>query len=369
MSLAYPEGECFFKRSALRTSTYDADKPEHFYAHLLVEYIRNRPAFQGAGSYYSREVHDHPRSPYRVVKGDRWNTVYGNWTSIFFLYGQQPHSDRYRQAEHTLCVNGNRFRDQEKGGALESWFMIIPMPLLAKGEEWLLIDRTACIRGIYIPVAQQASEDYPEVCTFLQVNFATDREVSILTHPEIWDPDRWYWVVKDRVETLKLDSTLGLPPDAGWTMAINIPQLVTLLSLPRPLRAHNSFSSHCIRLVDRKLTPTKGPAQVFSDSADLAWTTVASANYGLAIQWKPPQATTWLADFIKNSLTVAVGFIPVIGPLAAVCFPLTWTAIADPARFEGTLRELIPVADLAMKVAEDIRTSAREQVGYLPKGW
>ncbi|PYI00109.1 hypothetical protein BO71DRAFT_404826 [Aspergillus ellipticus CBS 707.79] len=296
MSFTYPEGECFFKRSALRSSTYDPDKPEHFYGHLLVEYIWNRPAFHGSSSYYTKDIHYHPRSPYRVVKGDWWSTPYGNWSNIFFLYGKRPHSDpdRYRQVEHNLCTRGNRFRDQEKGGALESWFMILPMPLLAKGEEWFLVD----------------------------------------------------------------------------TMAINIRQLVNLLSLPRHLRGHNCFSAHIVRMVDRKLTPIKaGPAQFVSDAADISWTTVASANYGLSIQWRPPQPTTWLADFIKNSMTVAVGFLPVIGPIAAVCFPLAWTAIADPGSFDSTLKELIPVADLAMRIAEEIQKSAEEQVPYLPKEW
>ncbi|KAL4790900.1 hypothetical protein BDV19DRAFT_381980 [Aspergillus venezuelensis] len=309
MSFAYPEGECFFKRSAIRSPCYEPDKPEHFYGHLLVEYIWNRPAFNGCDSDCRRDVHFHPRSAYKVVKGDWWNTHYGNWTSIYFLYGTKPYSDkgRYRQVEHNLCVSPNRFRDQEKGGALESWFMTLPMPLLAKGG-----GRTACIRGIYIQIAHQASEDYPEICTFLQVNFALQRLVNVLTHPA-------------------LDPTLGLAPDGMRTMAINIRQLVNLLSLPRQLRGHN------------------GPAQEFRD-----WTAIASANYGLAIQWKPPQQTTSFADFIEITLTIAVGFIPVVGPLAAVCFPLAWTAIADPGAFEGTLRELIPVADLAMKVAEEI---------------
>ncbi|KAI9043687.1 uncharacterized protein KD926_003037 [Aspergillus affinis] len=205
--------------------------------------------------------------------------------------------------------------------------------------------------GIYIPVAHQDSEDYPEVCTFLQVNFASNREVNMLTQFE-------------------LDATLGLAPDAKWTMAINIRQLVNLLSLPRQMRGHNCFSSHIVRMVDRKLTPTTGIAQKSTDGRpDLSWTTVASANYGLSIQWKPPTPTIWLADFIRNSLTVAVGFIPVIGPLAAVCFPLTWTAIADPSNFEHTLRELAPVVDLAMQVAAEVQKSAQEQVLYMPKGW
>ncbi|KAL4962723.1 uncharacterized protein BDV14DRAFT_210367 [Aspergillus stella-maris] len=331
MSFAYPEGECFFKRSAICSSSYDPDKPEHFYGHLLVEYIWNRPAFHGCDSDYRRDVHFHPRSAYKVVKGDWWNTYYGNWTSIYFLYGTKPYSDkaRYRQIEHNLC--------------------------------WFLADRAACIRGIYIPIAHQASEDYPEICTFLQVN--------VLTHPAVDSEDSLTWVAGESTATIQLDPTLGLAPDGMWTMAINIRQLVNMLSLPRQLRGHNVFSSHIIRIVDRKLTPTKGSPQEARDWTDISWTAIASANYGLAIQWKPPQQTTWFTDFIKNTLTIAVGFIPIVGPLAAVYFPLAWTAIADTGAFEATLRELIPVADLAMKVAEEVKKGTEDQVLYLPKEW
>ncbi|KAE8136538.1 hypothetical protein BDV38DRAFT_283753 [Aspergillus pseudotamarii] len=369
MSLTYPEGECFFKRAALTTSTYTAEKPGHFYAHIIVEYIWNRPAFYGPDSLNKYDLHYHPRAAYKAVKGDLWDSNYGNWDSISLLYGKKPYNDRYRHAKHDLCVSGNRFRDQEKGGSLESWFMVMPMPLLVKGEEWVLIDRTACIRAIYIPVAQQTSEDYPELCTFLQVSFAIRRDASIMTYPEIWNADGRNYIVVDREETFPLDPTLGLLPDGRWALAINIRKLVNLLSLPRQLRGHDCFSSRSIVMVDRKLTPTTGAAQNFSSSADLSWTTVAGANYGLSLQWKPPQATMWLADFIKNSLTVAIGFIPVIGPLAAVCFPLAWTAIADPASFENTLRSLIPIADLAFYVSEEIKKSAKEQKVYLPEGW
>jgi hypothetical protein len=149
MSLAYPEGEAFFLRSALKqeSSSFDPDKPSHFYAHLLVEFIWNKPAFHGSTlATYRDDVHKHPRSPYKVVTGSWWSTHYGNWEKICFLYGKRPcptstaEQKEYRQVEHNLCVDGNRFRDQEKGGALESFFMIIPMPLLARGEEWLFID-------------------------------------------------------------------------------------------------------------------------------------------------------------------------------------------------------------------------------------
>ncbi|RAL15586.1 uncharacterized protein BO97DRAFT_461285 [Aspergillus homomorphus CBS 101889] len=246
MSVAYPEEECFFKRSTLTTSTSNAEKPEHFCSHMMLEYIWNRPAFVGPDSLGKFDLHHHPRAAYKA-----------------------PYNDRYRQAMHDLCVSGNRFRDQEKGGSLESWVMMMPMPQLAKREDWLLIDRTACIRAIDIPVAQQTSEDYSELCTFLQVNFAIKRDASIMTHPEIWSVDARDYLVGDDEQTFPLDPTMGLLPDGRWTLAINIHRLVNLLS----------------------------------------------------------------------------------------------------RRFDSTMRSIIPVADLALMVSEEVQKSAKEQRAYLSEGW
>lgn len=146
MALSYPEGECFFKRSGLRTPYYDADNTHQFYGHFLLGYIWNKPAFHGSDAKpeWSISTH-HYRSGYKVVKGSLWETNYGAWTNMFVMYGKNPYSrygdlDQYRVAEHNLCSSGNKFRDQEKGASLESFFMVLPMPKLSDGEEWLLID-------------------------------------------------------------------------------------------------------------------------------------------------------------------------------------------------------------------------------------
>lgn len=142
MALSYPEGECFFKRSGLKTTYYDSNNTHQFYGHFLLEYIWNKPSFHGSDV---KPEGYHRRSGYKVVKGSLWNTNYGAWTQMFVMYGKHPYSDyadpdQYRVAEHNLCTSGNRFRDQEKGGSLESFFMVLPMPKLSDAEEWLLID-------------------------------------------------------------------------------------------------------------------------------------------------------------------------------------------------------------------------------------
>ncbi|CAI7590405.1 unnamed protein product [Penicillium bialowiezense] len=290
------------------------------------------------------------------------------------MYGKNPYSDygdrdQYRVAEHNLCTSGNRFRDQEKGGSLESFFMVLPMPKLSEGEEWLLIDRTAHIRAIYIPVAQQASEEYPELCTFLNVNFAIDREVRILSYHCKWAQEFGYDVSDGVWETVKTEVALGLRPHVQWTLAINVPQLVNLLSVPRFLRKHNVFSSQTIRMVDAACVSAKGHVQTFSDGADLSWTAIVNANFGLTVQWAPPDPSAWLVDFIKNSVTIAAGFIPIIGPIAAVAFPLAFTAITDPASFEATLRSTIPQVDLAKHIEHQLQKSTQDQRSFLSDSW
>ncbi len=63
MALAYPEGECFFKRSVLNTSQadgYHADKIEDFYSKMMVEYVWNQEAYHGSVAAKSPKGRAHP---------------------------------------------------------------------------------------------------------------------------------------------------------------------------------------------------------------------------------------------------------------------------------------------------------------------
>lgn len=201
------------------------------------------------------------------------------------------------------------------------------------------------------------------------MNFAIDREVRILSYRCEWASDFGYDVSEGVWETVRTDVALGLPPDGKQTLAINIPQLVNLLSVPRFLRKHNLFSSQTIRMVDSACVSTKGHVQTFSDSADIDWTAIVKSNFGLTVQWAPPNPSAWLVDFIKNSLTIAVGFVPIIGPIAAVAFPLAFTAITDPASFEATLRSTLPQVELAKHIEYQLQKSTRDQRSYLSDSW
>ncbi|KAE8353395.1 hypothetical protein BDV28DRAFT_164978 [Aspergillus coremiiformis] len=356
MALAYPEGECFFKRSALNSSDsnfYQADRPDHFYGHFLLEFLWNVPTHTGSEAKTTRR---HPRSTYNLNDLSQWmpppmigmktdGPYIGNWSQLPFVYGSHYYKGQQRRMQHNLCTSSDRLQAQVKGGAME---------------------RLANIRGIYIPVAHQASEDHPELCTFVHVNFAAaDTGVKMFHHlgnSPMNPATAWKWV------TLK--KTLGLQHWSNLTVGININGLVNLLSLPRQLRAQNAFTSKNIIIIDGRMVKSPKVERSYNDSTDFDWAKVASANFGLSIQWKPaPEKKDWLENFVKNSLTIAVGFIPGIGPLAAIAFPLVWTAIADPDSFIDTWRNLCPGVDLQLKLLEAIKDSAKQTREYLPDGW
>ncbi|KAH8423231.1 uncharacterized protein LDX57_000988 [Aspergillus melleus] len=372
MALAYPEGECFFRRDALnheKKDCYQADRVDHFYGHFIVEFLWNVPAHTGDKA---RQSHSHPRSSYKLhdfslpwgfMSPGRKGPYIGCWTHLPFVYGSHYHKGEQRRVQHNLCTWDERLQKQVNGAAMESWFMMMPMP--KRQEGWVFIDRLANIRAIYIPVAHQASEDHPELCTFQHVNFASaNARISMLHHTGDPAKPNVFW--KD----VTFSKTHGLQDWNNLTLGVNINGLVNLLSLPRQLRAQNAFTSKNLIMLEAKMVASPKIEQTIMDRADFDWAQVASANFGLSVQWKVVvKKQDWLENFIKNSLTVAVGFIPGIGSIAAIMFPLAWVAVSDPDSFMETFRNLVPGVDLELKIIEAIQESATEVREYLPEGW
>lgn len=121
MALAYPEGECFFVRTALdsgSSSGYHASDVKEFYSHMMVEYIWNVESDHGSKNANSPTGRTHPRTGYKIVKGSWWDTHYGAWANLPFNYGPSEGTIK-RRVQHNLCTSGNRFRNHEKGGSSE----------------------------------------------------------------------------------------------------------------------------------------------------------------------------------------------------------------------------------------------------------
>ena len=112
MAILYPEGECFFKRSALSNKGFSADKPEDFYSNMLVEFIWNQPAFTGPAAW---EPHGHPRSYKTSVD---ITTRYAWFTQLPFSYGP-TYTDIKRRFQHNLCTSPGRLQNRINGAAAE----------------------------------------------------------------------------------------------------------------------------------------------------------------------------------------------------------------------------------------------------------
>ncbi|KAL8784076.1 MAG: hypothetical protein Q9195_009185 [Heterodermia aff. obscurata] len=85
----------------------------------------------------------------------------------------------------------------------------------------------------------------------------------------------------------------------------------------------------------------------------------------------PPQKSTWQENFIRNVLTIAIGFVPGVGPLLQIAFSVGWTLVTenDPKAAFDTLKSLCPGVELADNIVSDLTRGALEIRSYLPDGW
>ncbi|KAL8797923.1 MAG: hypothetical protein Q9182_007120 [Xanthomendoza sp. 2 TL-2023] len=334
MALAYPEGECFFTRSALSSSVYNADDPKDFYSQMMVEYVWNREADHG---WRNSQGHRHPRSGYQIVKGSNWDTSYGNWTHLPFSYGSHWNKITKR-VQHDLCTTGNVFKDREKGGGYKC---------------------LAYIRAIYLPVAHAVSEDHPDLCSFVQINFAVNRTVK-------------FWHGESKFSDVKTDAVLGLPVNKQRTLALNPYKLIQLLTLPRQLRKDNCYNLKLLKLQQSiSLQPHPRTSKSYSNGPDVAWTTIAKGNFGVDLTWKPPNKSTWEENFIKNVLYIGVGFVPGSGPILQIMFSVGWQLLLqeDAEAAFSALKDAVPGIDLMDKMFTEVHRSAQETREFLPDGW
>lgn len=217
------------------------------------------------------------------------------------------------------------------------------------------------IRAIYIPIAQQSDENYPDLCTFIQVNF-TQRGPT-----KVWRP----YAKEFRIRNY--DKTFGVNLSQNLAIGLDIYGLLQLLTLPRQLRVSNAYAAKLISIVqtnDIKTVPVSSlNLSQAVDQYDFSFTKIASANFGLEVQWKPYQSNTWFAEYVRNSITFALGFVPGVGFILAISFSLGWSALTDPDNFYDTLRSQIPAVILTEGIIQELKESAEATKKLLPPGW
>ena len=216
----------------------------------------------------------------------------------------------------------------------------------------------AHIRAIYIPIAHSVDKDHDDLCGYVQVNFALPRKIRVAAGDNDWF-DVW------------TDKVLGMKTDAFRAVGFDVSGLVQLLTLPRPLRRDNCYNLRLIKIMGGAGIKTVPVTKSYNDSSDKSWLTVANGNFGLDLTWKPPTKSTWTENFIRNTLTIAVGFIPGVGPIVQIMFAVGWEMISqdDPKGAYDLLKNMCPGIDLTEKIVTDLTQSAQETKKLMPDGW
>ncbi|KAJ5975235.1 hypothetical protein N7481_008942 [Penicillium waksmanii] len=83
---------------------------------------------------------------------------------------------------------------------------------------------------------------------------------------------------------------------------------------------------------------------MFTDPSMADWAKVASKNNGLSVQWTEDkdEANEWALKFLRDTLVIATGSIPVIGPILSIGTALTFQMLIDPDEFMDELAEQLP---------------------------
>ena len=167
------------------------------------------------------------------------------------------------------------------------------------------------------------------------------------------------------------DKILGIKTDRARSVGFDVTGLVQLLSLPRQLRRDNCYNLRLIKILDFGWVKTIPVTKSYSDDRDLSWLTVANGNYGLDLTWKPPEKSTWMESFIRNTLTIAIGFIPGVGPLLAITFTVGWELLSqeNPQAAYDLLKSLCPGLELGENVMKSLVQDAKDTHDWMPDGW
>ncbi|KAL8888462.1 MAG: hypothetical protein Q9215_004105 [Flavoplaca cf. flavocitrina] len=243
------------------------------------------------------------------------------------------------------------------------------MPMPTKDERWVLTDVSlwkylmTAVSGlhrshIYLG-SLVLSKGHPDLFLFVQVNLPLSMTVR-------------FWHGEGRYYDVNTVMVLGLPKNVHRTLALGVAGLVQLLTIPRQLCTDNSYNLEFLKFQQAiSLQPAQPISKSYSDSPDLNWIHVTNGGFGLELVWQPTQKYTWTEQLIKNSFTVATGFIPGVGLTVQLMFSIRWTLISqeNPQAAFAVLNELAPGVDLQKKIIIGLKIAASEAIASLTDGW
>ena len=267
----------------------------------------------------------------------------------------QNGSPYFRQIILENNQNYNELRDYDRGGPAKT--ILRPVPLI--DARYMLIDWLNPFRAIYFPLAHQAGPGFEDLCVYLMIDFRLRQGVQIRNGAGSLVP-------------LAFDRERGLTYRHHDVLSFDLKGIYDYLILPAQLRAPEKGLYRTERRGDELITlwdrtrpspgsPLTTTRRQFVRHIDLV--TVINDNFGVDVTWQPYQHSVWVFDFLIHVTTLALGFVPGVGPLLAVSFSVGMQVIIDPDGF----REQNPL-HLAADIVAALISSGGSARANLPQG-
>ncbi|KAF5252175.1 hypothetical protein FANTH_2731 [Fusarium anthophilum] len=328
MASYYPEGECYFRRDSLRYSrTFTADNTDHFYRHVLLEYYWNGWPATGVQS----RSHQRSRWQHGTPSGIG-GTRFGDWDRFWVAESRERVPTQMLSIHnHANSLNWNECRDHQRGGPRK--YILRPVGIESPDTQWLWIDATIPLRAIYFPVSQRTDEALQDLCTYVVIDFRHRTQLRLRNQTNSSFGHEMNFSV---------NSHNGLGWNDSVTWGFNIPNIIAYLSIPHKLR-NPDYDLFSPKIRGEEMVVWASASTTWrSPSIILQWgdffremdfAVIISATFGVEVGWRPFEYSSFLRNLLVSITQMALGFVPVIGPILSIAFGMGIQLLTDPDSF------------------------------------
>ena len=179
MAVPYAEGEVYFKRSALKDERtgWWLGSQKTFYDFCLIETVWTVPYQVGRPGSHTPDI-NRPRAYLtHQTAHESYKWCYFHWDRFEVSFG--PNFDGTGITQKCIlnnCPGGDSYRDKNSGGPAK----VVIRPCFMPRAKCMFVDLNVPIRAIYLPLTFQTDEAFPDLCTYLMIDFRMRDGVTML---------------------------------------------------------------------------------------------------------------------------------------------------------------------------------------------
>ncbi|KAF7908139.1 uncharacterized protein EAF01_003894 [Botrytis porri] len=397
MAAAPREGIAWFLKESLKSPGYDGEKPEDFYSWMLLEVVYNATEDEAWALPPPLAYPNHPRTGQQVFAGSMTSTGYGRYEFMTAMYGPSAEDIKrtyrlkcnisrgqlWRQTgSAAVCyvavprpTKEERFfwvdltypiraiyipcafnaHPQYKSHAIFSRLDVrgrkgMPQSYVLKNHLWTSISRVQKAMNDWNNVRNHNWAWGKEMNRLIAINnklWALAKEAGS-EGPFIQEPGLTPGYVKAdgkapspvfaKVSYAKdtvADDTTGLGMRPQWTLRIDVFKFACQLLVPYKDRTEGYKDLYaCFALFDRSCVHGSRVIADIDMAQSIDWAKAQGKEAGLKIEYVTEEPDEkFIKDLFVGFIAVGLGFIPVIGPLVAFGFTVTYELLENSEKF------------------------------------